>query len=1194
VRFLARDPTMGRGDRADRRPGGFAPWPSCRVRFDLIPLRDPSFYVSSLLELATAPAGERRGLWRQAMAALSRARADGGPGPLEGLRPDVLLAGVRVALAGGLVDDLEWLSPQAGGIALYALAAALPVGAEQRDLGRRVLARMLAGNAETFTAMATIMAQTGGKGLSSPAIRARVALVTELPIAHGIADGALALALVSRREYAREWVASAATGSLPARRLAAKILERAAREAARRAQMGDTHALRVFMGDTIRVPYSRLLADRESLVWRYVAVARGLCAPWVPELREEIEAGLAEGLSPTEWRRAAASLAAYGAVKPEEAMRITQSLVKRGFFTWEDPASAAAFVWGSARTIESEPEAAAKMLDAVLSAASTDVAEAVSELHFEHGPSKVVERASRRVLELLRTQKPKPRGHDDGADALLHEVALDLENAPRDDAPIRLQVAAALDSFANDGALAAATNARASLVSAKAGMDALEAVAKDDDAEGRTGSLARRTSMAVLRDLDASLLERHVVADLLKLGGSGEQVRPFEDALDAIRERLAEWIVLCEGPAEIGAAAGHPSHATLRLRRLRALLHLMDGDLGEGAEIVGRASRTNEQDGAEVLRALRLRALWLRTVKALLEHFDHDPAPVLKRILLASLARGLDALVRLGVCDVADALLVLAQRIRTAGEFETLAEASMGPDLRHVLSRYARFLRDSDATKPIAKKDMDPRDSLFPPSIAPPPGTSTEARLAAFEELASELAPEASARSEALRTVLARLHGALSTVAKVGSLRGLARADAASEPDVIATVETWVGALAQMCVGARGRLDPDLPTVSMGPPQPNLLGAALGRRLAGTDLALTEETLAPAIDELLAGIPHGFARLAAGVLSSLVHLPVDNPSEHGVALTLGDQLPAWLPARRTLGGFYVVRSLGVGGTASVFVVNRVEDRHDSRAERFALKVPDYNATAARSVSQDEFFKLFREEASALIMLPNHVNLARFVTFDLAARPLPILVMELVDGVTLERVIESKSFDMKRCLRALDDVLAGLEAMHSAGLGHLDIKPSNVLLRRGEQGVLVDFGLAGRKIRTGCGTGPYGAPEVWGVVPDDHPNPTPMASDIYAFGCLAFELLTGEVLFSAASEVALIAMHLSHDGTPGPMCSLMANPELAPLAEVLMTTLRSDPRRRPDAEALRRDIRAVASMVEDVTWPVPLGASRAAS
>ena len=255
-------------------------------------------------------------------------------------------------------------------------------------------------------------------------------------------------------------------------------------------------------------------------------------------------------------------------------------------------------------------------------------------------------------------------------------------------------------------------------------------------------------------------------------------------------------------------------------------------------------------------------------------------------------------------------------------------------------------------------------------------------------------------------------------------------------------------------------------------------------------------------------------------------------------------------------------------------------------------MPDYNATAARSVSQDEFFKLFREEASALIMLPNHVNLARFVTFDLAARPLPILVMELVEGVTLERVIDSKTFDMKKCIKALDDVLAGLEAMHSAGLGHLDIKPSNVLLRKGEQGVLVDFGLAGRKIRPGCGTGPYGAPEVWGVVPDDFPHPSPMASDIYSFGCLAFEMLTGKVLFDAPNEVTQITMHVSHDGAPLPMRSLIANPEVGPLAEVLVTTLRRDPRHRPTAEELRSDIRSMASMVEDAKWPVVLGGNRA--
>ena len=1154
-------------------------------------MRDPSFYVSSLLELASASPNDRRGLWRQAMAALSRAPTEGGPGPLEGLHPDVLLEGVRVALASGLVDDLDWLSPHAAGIALYSLASALPVGVEQRELGRRVLARMLAGNAETFTAMVTIMAQTGGKGLSSAAIRARVGLVAELPISHEIADGPLALALVSRREYAREWVGAPSTRSLPARRLAAKILERAAREAARRAQMGDPHALRVFVGDTVRIPYNRLLADREPLVWRYVAVARGLCAGWVPELKTQILDSLKEGLSPTEWRRAAASLAAYGAVRPDEAVKTTLALVKRGFFTWEDPASAASFVWGISRTIESEPEAATKMLDALLSVAAPEVAEAIAELRFECGTSKVVDRAMKKALALLTGDKARPRGEDDGADALFEDIALDLDPTSRARPSIRAQVASALDAFVADGAVAAYTQARGTLTSARSSMDALELAAKDGDEEGISGTVARHTAMVGLRDLAGGLLERHVMADLVKLGGAGEQVRAVEDGFDAIRERLAEWIVTCEGPAVVGAGGGQPTHTTLRLRRLRALLHLVDGDLGEATEALGRGARPNDHEGADVHRAKRLRGLWLRTVKALLEHFEQEPAPALKRTLLACLSRALDALVRLGVCDVVDALLALSQRIRSTSEFETLAEASMDPDLRHVLSRYARFLRDSDATKPIKKKPSDPKDSLFPPSIAPEGASLAQERLKTLEDLANELAPEASARSEALRTVLRRLHAALSAIAKVRSLRALSSSDGA-DADVIEAVDMWVGALAQMCVGARGRLDPELPAVSMAPSQPKLLSDAVANVLAGTTATLTDDVLSPAIDELLGGLPPGIARLAAGILWTLAALPAELPSHDAIPMSVAEQLPAWLPARRTIGGFYVVRSLGVGGTASVFVVNRVEDRHEQNAERFALKVPDYNATAARSVSEEAFFKLFREEASALIMLPNHANLARFVTFDLAARPLPILVMELVEGVTVERVIAQKTFDMRRCLKALDDVLAGLEAMHFAGLGHLDIKPSNVLLRKGEQGVLVDFGLSGRKIRTGCGTGPYGAPEVWGVVPDGFQYPTPMAADIYAFGCLAFEMLTGKVLFDAPNEVTQVTMHIAHDGSPAPMRTLIANPEIGPLAEVLVATLRRDPRRRPTAEELRSDIRAVASMVEDAKWPVALGSGRA--
>jgi hypothetical protein len=360
--------------------------------------------------------------------------------------------------------------------------------------------------------------------------------------------------------------------------------------------------------------------------------------------------------------------------------------------------------------------------------------------------------------------------------------------------------------------------------------------------------------MAVLRDLDASLLERPVVGDLLKLGGSAEPSRATEDQLDAIHERLAEWIVACESPEAVEAEGWEdtPKHATLRLRRLRALLHLVDGDLGEALEAA---------DGAAMIRAKRLRALWLRTVKALLEHFDADPTPVLKRTLLASLARALDALVRFGVCDVIDALLVLAQRIRTRRDFDTLAEASMDPDLRHVLARYARFLREAEPALEIKPDAGADGDALIAERTSTPP----TGRLKSLEDLAAELAPEGSARSESLRTVLVRLHGSLVAIGQARSLANLSTTGSA-DPDLVSNLETWASALAQMCTGARSRLDPELPATAMQVSQPRVLSAAVARVISGTDPALAPETLSEACNEITSAIPHGVGRLITGLL----------------------------------------------------------------------------------------------------------------------------------------------------------------------------------------------------------------------------------------------------------------------------------------------------------------------------------------
>ncbi len=1076
------------------------------------------------------------------MAVLARATSEDGPGPLEGLHPNALLAGVRAALQAGLADDLDWLAPAAAGAALYELASALPIGHEQREIGRRVLARLLAADAATFVVIARRMALGGGRGLGSPGTRARIALVAELPIGAGVIDGPLALALASRRALAREWIGEPSTGSLPARRLAARLIERAAVEAARRAAQGDDHSLRVFKGDTVAPSWVRLLADRESLVWRHAAVARGLIAPWVPALAKEIEDGLSPALSPTAWRRAAASMAAQIAVAPERGLELAQRALSQGLLD-RDPAAAAAFLWGLPRAADSEPDAALELLDLVLAKAGADIGEAAIDLRVELGNSPATQRASARALALL-AARPKS-GRDDGAEAIAREVSHDLEKVDRDDEPVRVQIARALDAFATQGAKEAYARARDVLAAARGSVDALEAVSLEEDgAEGRVGSIARRTSLAVLRDLDTSLLEHDVLAHLLMLGG-GEAARGIDETLDGLRDRMAEWILAREGlPLELSPAGTlvHP-HPTLSLRRLRALLHLADGDVGD--------------DESDPPRAARRRKRCMRIARALLDRVERGPPSAVRRTILAGLARSLDALVRVGVCDVIDAFLAVARHLVDPGELLTLAEAAMNPELVHLLERYAAFAK----TVPL----------------------EPEAAIVAHDELAQNLVSEASSRSEALRSVLVRVGSALQAMTSAESLRALAPSGG-NEPEVVLSLETALGSLAQLVVGARARLDPD-GAPSNPPAASRPLTVAISRVLAGVDEALGAQVLASALDEVLAGVPRAIGKLVSQVAWQLTDLPKESrDSSVAPSLRVVETLPTWLPPRRTIGGFYVVRALSAGAVGSVFVATRVEDKGEAMTERFALKVPEYSASVARSLSEAEFLTMFRDEASALIALPQHPNLARFVTFDAGSKPKPILVMELVEGTTLEHVLEAGGVDTARVLQVLDDVLRGLEAMHSVGVGHLDLKPSNVVLRRDEQAVLVDFGLAGRHIRPGCATGAYGAPEVWGALAG-RTDLTPTKSDVYAFGCVAFEALTSRVLFEAETEMAQIAKHVGHDGYPPPLKALARHAQFGPLTTLLASTLRQDPSNRPTAAAVRKELAKLAPALGRANWPL---------
>ncbi len=1104
--------------------------------------------LSRLHQLGNAD--ERRATWRQSMATLAAEAAEQRPVPLEGLDPDAVLASTRVAIANGLVDDLDFLSPAASAAALYELAAVLPMGEERRELGRRVARRLHQGDASTFVALATQLALGSKRALSGAAVRARVALALDLPIGSGVRADALALALISRRDLANEWLVVPSTGALPSRRLAARLLERAAREAARRCAGGDDGVLAVFERDGVRAAWDRLLADRESLVWRHVATARGLLSGHAGPFADAIRADLDPSFTPTEWRRAAASLAASIAVTPTRSMTRAMALLESPLLK-KDRGLPGAMLLGIPRAAEVEPEAAEELCTALVRAGGLDAAEALLSLRHERVGGEFGVWAQQMARAKLR-EAGWIDAADVGTSALAAALDEDLKADEERSTPptVRMYLEGALAAFAEDGAGAAYGRAHGVLHEVEAALRRLEAAPQHIDS-------GRREAFLALRELDGALLESSTLADLLTLGARGDETGALAP-LDGFFERLTAWLLQQERrPVRGQQPIDHPA---LRLHRVKTLLHVVDAD---GAWGEGRG---------EALRARRI-----ATARTLLARVRDDDPSMLRRVVTAAAARACDALLREEIGELSDVFLVAVRHVTTLEGLTTMAEASMVPEMKAMFLAYAHL---------VAKTQRDVRTT----------GTRSRATLDALRGLIRAVPPATSPRVDALHAALLAFGRAVENVRAARSLAELA-GEADERGSRLVDLENATRLLARLIVGARRRLGevPEEETGLAGAAM-RLVDIAVERAWRGDPESLGE-SIAAAIDALHEDLPSHLAEVAATALVRVIQIPREAEPEEEPrdsfrpAPPQESPLPPWLPPSRTLGGFYVLRALGAGAVGSVFVARRAEEKKDESAPRFALKVPEYSGAAARTLSEEEFLRMFREEAGALLAIPEHANLARLVTFDAGARPKPILVMELVEGPTLERVIHTGALDVQQTFALLDGIAAGLSAMHKVGVGHLDLKPGNVILRdldalAGSPGtpVLVDFGLAGRQVRPGCATANYGAPEIWGLTPKGH-KPSPAPADVYAFGCLAFEVLTGRELVHGNGEVAIITSHLSHDGDFDGLRWLAQDPELSAIAQVLSGAVRQDPRARTPIDELRDQLGALAPVFAQHRWPL---------
>ncbi len=306
------------------------------------------------------------------------------------------------------------------------------------------------------------------------------------------------------------------------------------------------------------------------------------------------------------------------------------------------------------------------------------------------------------------------------------------------------------------------------------------------------------------------------------------------------------------------------------------------------------------------------------------------------------------------------------------------------------------------------------------------------------------------------------------------------------------------------------------------------------------------------------------ARSEAILKQELGHQVAERSRELGALLARGDAPFAPLdmsPGARFGARYKVVRALGEGGMGAVYEVERLTD-----GERLALKV------VTGALSRASLVRFAREaEIGARL---RHENLVSIVDVGITPTGGPFLVMELVRGNSLDTQGERYG-RTAWALSVLRQVARGVEALHDAGIVHRDLKPANILLSGDDDAPLArisDFGISrfddtdapvdshaptadGRAQAALTGTGALIGTPLYMAPETAEGRRVDSAADVFAFGIVAYEVLTGQVPF------AMPAVMLAMSKQPVPKPSPIVTVEPA-IAEIVGACLQSTPGDRP--------------------------------
>jgi len=247
--------------------------------------------------------------------------------------------------------------------------------------------------------------------------------------------------------------------------------------------------------------------------------------------------------------------------------------------------------------------------------------------------------------------------------------------------------------------------------------------------------------------------------------------------------------------------------------------------------------------------------------------------------------------------------------------------------------------------------------------------------------------------------------------------------------------------------------------------------------------------------------------------------------------------------------YQLEKKLGTGGMATVYLAR------DLTLERsVAIKIlhTDY--------SQDSAFReRFRQEAKAAANL-SHSNIVTIHDFGLDHNRL-FIIMEFVPGSTLKDQVEKRGrFTIKNAIPLIVQACAGIGYAHRAGLVHCDIKPQNILVSPDNRVKVTDFGIARAmaSIHPGEQTDVvWGSPQYFSPEQAAGKAPSP-ASDVYGLGVILYEMITGQLPFTAQTSVELARLHRNESPKP----PRQINPAISPdLENIILKVLLKEPSAR---------------------------------